>query len=75
MIRVEGLVKNYGPNAVLRGADLHVRPGEFVALVGPNGAGKTTLMRILATLLRANGGVVSVGGWPWSHTMPCSMAT
>jgi heme exporter protein A len=64
MIRVEGLVKNYGPNAVLRGADLHVRPGEFVALVGPNGAGKTTLMRILATLLRANGGVVSVGGWP-----------
>ena len=64
MIRVEGLVKNYGTNPVLRGADLHVRPGEFVGLVGPNGAGKTTLMRILATLLKPNGGAVSVGGWP-----------
>jgi heme exporter protein A len=64
MIRVEGLVKNYGSNPVLRGANLHVRPGEFVGLVGPNGAGKTTLMRILATLLKPNGGSVSVGGWP-----------
>ena len=63
MIKIKGLVKNYGSNAVLRGADLHVRPGEFVTLVGPNGAGKTTLLRIVATLLKANGGRVSVGGW------------
>jgi heme exporter protein A len=63
MINIEGLVKNYGSNAVLRGADLHIRPGEFVTLVGPNGAGKTTLLRIVATLLRSNGGRVSVGGW------------
>jgi heme exporter protein A len=64
MIKIEGLVKNYGNNFVLRGVNLHVRPGEFVTLVGPNGAGKTTLMRIVATLLRATGGQVSVGGWP-----------
>ena len=63
MIKIEGLVKNYGSNVVLRGADLHVRPGEFVTLVGPNGAGKTTLLRIVATLLKANGGQLSVGGW------------
>ena len=62
MIKIEGLVKNYGSNVVLRGADLHVRPGEFVTLVGPNGAGKTTLLRIVATLLKANGGQLSVGG-------------
>jgi heme exporter protein A len=64
MIRIEGLVKNYGVNAVLRGVNLHVRPGEFVTLVGPNGAGKTTLLRIVASLLRPTSGSVSVGGWP-----------
>lgn len=63
MIRIKGLVKNYGQNAVLRGADLHIKPGEFVTLVGPNGAGKTTLLRIVATLLKPSGGQVSVGGW------------
>lgn len=64
MIQVEGLVKNYGMLPVLRGASLHVRPGEFVTLVGANGAGKTTLLRIVATLLRPTAGVVRVGGWP-----------
>lgn len=64
MIKIEGLVKSYGTNAVLRSVDLHVQPGEFVTLVGPNGAGKTTMMRIVATLLKANGGSVKIGGWP-----------
>ena len=63
MIKIQGLVKSYGANAVLRGVDLHVRPGEFVTLVGPNGAGKTTLLRIVATLLKANDGQLTVGGW------------
>jgi heme exporter protein A len=63
MIKIDGLVKNYGQNFVLRGVNLHVRQGEFVTLVGPNGAGKTTLMRIVATLLKATGGEVRVGGW------------
>lgn len=64
MIRIERLVKNYGMLPVLRGIDLHVRAGEFVTLVGANGAGKTTLLWIVATLLKANSGEVSVGGWP-----------
>jgi heme exporter protein A len=64
MIKIEGLVKNYGVNPVLRGVDLHVQPGEFVTLVGPNGAGKTTLMRIVASLLTPTSGSVSIGGWP-----------
>ena len=63
MIKVRGLIKNYGLNAALRGVDLHVKPGEFVALVGPNGAGKSTLLRVVATLLRPTEGEVSVGGW------------
>lgn len=64
MIRINGLVKNYGMLPVLRGVDLHIRPGEFVTLVGANGAGKTTLLRIVATLLRPTAGQVSIGGWP-----------
>ncbi len=63
MIKIEGLVKNYGLNPVLRGVNLSVAAGEFVALVGSNGAGKTTLMRIVATLLQPGGGLVQVGGW------------
>jgi len=63
MIKINGLTKNYGRNVVLRGVDLHVRPGEFVTLVGSNGAGKTTLIRIVATLMKQSGGDVLVGGW------------
>lgn len=64
MIRLNGIVHQYGLNPVLRGVNLHVQAGEFVTLVGPNGAGKSTLMRIVATLLRPTSGEVSVGGWP-----------
>ncbi|MFZ0548847.1 MAG: ABC transporter ATP-binding protein [Candidatus Promineifilaceae bacterium] len=64
MIKIEGLVKTYGTNPVLRGLDLHVRAGEFVTLVGPNGAGKSTLLRIVATLLSPTAGSVTIGGWP-----------
>jgi len=63
MIRISGLVKNYGVTPVLRGVQLHVAPGEFVTLVGPNGAGKSTLMRIVATLLKPTAGEVKIGGW------------
>ncbi len=64
MIDVKGLIKNYGLNPVLRGIDLHVGQGEFVALVGPNGAGKSTMMRIVSTLLQPTAGDVMIGGWP-----------
>lgn len=63
MIKIQGLTKNYGLNAVLRGVNLHVHPGEFVTLVGSNGAGKTTLMRIVAAMLRPSSGQVQIGGW------------
>lgn len=63
MIRLKGVVKQYGLNPVLRGVDLSVEQGQFVTLVGPNGAGKSTLMAIIATLLRPSDGEVRVGGW------------
>jgi heme exporter protein A len=64
MIKIEGLIKTYGTNPVLRGVDLDIRPGEFVTLVGPNGAGKSTMLRIVATLSSPTAGSVTIGGWP-----------
>jgi heme exporter protein A len=66
MIKIKGIIKQYGLNPVLRDINIHVAPGEFVTLVGPNGAGKSTLMRIVATLLRPDAGEVEIGGWPLS---------
>jgi heme exporter protein A len=59
-IELEGLVRNFGERAVLRGVSLTVPPGASLAILGRNGAGKSTLLRILATLLRPHGGVVKI---------------
>ncbi|HMO11610.1 MAG TPA: ABC transporter ATP-binding protein [Actinotalea sp.] len=61
-IQVRGLTKSFTDVQVLRGVDLDVAPGSIVALLGSNGAGKTTIIRILATLLKADGGTVRVNG-------------
>ena len=61
-IEAEGLVKNYGKTKALAGFDLAVPPGTVYGLLGPNGAGKTTAVRVLATLLRPNGGRARVLG-------------
>jgi oleandomycin transport system ATP-binding protein len=62
-ICTEGLVKRYGKTTALAGLDLAVPPGIVQGVLGPNGAGKTTLVRILATLLRPDGGRGMVGGF------------
>jgi energy-coupling factor transport system ATP-binding protein len=51
-----------GGRAILRGADLEVRPGERVALMGRNGAGKSTLLRHAAGLMRPTRGSVRAAG-------------
>ncbi|MCB0910327.1 MAG: ATP-binding cassette domain-containing protein [Propionibacteriaceae bacterium] len=62
-IRVRGLEKSYGELQVLRGVDFDVARGSIFALLGSNGAGKTTVVRILATLLAADGGTCTVNGF------------
>jgi ABC-type multidrug transport system ATPase subunit len=61
-IWVEGLVKRYGHLEALSGFDLEVAQGSVVGLLGPNGAGKTTAVRILATILKPDGGRAKVLG-------------
>ncbi|MFE3798265.1 ATP-binding cassette domain-containing protein [Nocardia tengchongensis] len=61
-IEVNGLVKSFGDQPVLRGIDVTVPTGTVFSLLGPNGAGKTTMVRILTTLDRADGGRLRVGG-------------
>jgi ABC-2 type transport system ATP-binding protein len=61
-IQADGLVKYYGKTKALDGLDLTVPTGTVYGLLGPNGAGKTTAVRILATLLRPDGGRARVLG-------------
>jgi ABC-2 type transport system ATP-binding protein len=61
-VRAVGLRKAFGTQVVLDGIDLDVAEGTVFALLGPNGAGKTTTVRILSTLIAADGGEVRVAG-------------
>jgi oleandomycin transport system ATP-binding protein len=61
-ITAEGLTKRFGSTTALAGVSFAVPTGTIVGMLGPNGAGKTTAVRILATLLRPDGGHATVGG-------------
>ena len=64
LIRVCGLVKRFGAATVLDGVDLAVGAGELVALVGGNGSGKSTTLKLLAGLLSADDGTLTISGDP-----------
>ncbi|SDE37755.1 ATP-binding cassette domain-containing protein [Glycomyces harbinensis] len=60
--QAEGLVKRFGDFTALHGVDLAAEEGTVLGVLGPNGAGKTTAVRVLSTLLRPDGGTVTVAG-------------
>ncbi len=71
MIEATGLRKSYRPKGrgrkvtivdAVRGVDFAVKRGEIFGFLGPNGAGKTTTLRMLATLIRPDGGQATVAG-------------
>src|SRR3954447_10628167 len=61
-IEAAGLSKRFGATQALAGVDLAAREGTVLGVLGPNGAGKTTAVRVLATLVRPDGGRAMVGG-------------
>jgi ABC-2 type transport system ATP-binding protein len=63
-IRVENLVKDFGPQRALDGVSFTVNDGEIFSLLGPNGAGKSTTISIIAGLLRPGSGQARVFGRP-----------
>ena len=63
MIRISNLRKNFGSLEVLRGVNLHVKPGEVVVIIGPSGSGKSTLLRCINVLEEITSGTVVVDGF------------
>src|ERR1700756_2114723 len=60
-LTIRGLRKSFGDNEVLRGIDLHVPAGQFVAIVGQSGCGKSTLLRLISGLESATSGTIAFG--------------
>jgi sulfonate transport system ATP-binding protein len=60
-LSIRGLRKSFGDNEVLRGVDLHIPAGQFVAIVGKSGCGKSTLLRLIAGLEKIDAGSISFG--------------
>ena len=59
-LTIRGLRKSFGDNEVLRGIDLHIPSGQFVAIVGRSGCGKSTLLRLIAGLETIDAGTISL---------------
>jgi ABC-type sugar transport system ATPase subunit len=64
ILRADGVHKRYGGVHALRGAHLHVQPGEVHVLVGENGSGKSTLLKILSGQVHADSGEITLEGKP-----------
>jgi len=66
-LSVAGIAKSYGSQTVIEALDFHVRRGELVSLLGPSGCGKTTLLRLIAGLVAADSGSITLGGRELAH--------
>jgi len=62
MIKLENVHKSYGSNPVLRGIELTVERGDFLAVAGSSGSGKSTLLNIIGGMDRPDTGLVTVDG-------------
>ena len=64
MLTARDLARRVRGRALLAGVTLDIRPAEMLGLIGPNGSGKSTLLRMLAGLVRPDGGQVALDGKP-----------
>jgi ABC-2 type transport system ATP-binding protein len=66
-LRLDGVVKSYGPVKAVNGVSFSAQAGEFIALLGPNGAGKSTLFQLLSGLFLPDSGRIAVMGHDMSR--------
>src|SRR5438105_3906887 len=64
MLQASDLRKSFGTTPAVAGVSLAVDPGEIVGLLGPNGAGKSTTISMLCSLVKPDGGTVTIAGAP-----------
>ena len=74
LLDLQAVSLSFGGLQALTEVDMHVQPGEIVALIGPNGAGKTTLLNVLSGLLKPDGGGVFLNGLPLLGLPPHKIA-
>ena len=71
MLKLKEIHKSYQQGSqefpILKGIDLHVKEGDFLAIMGPSGSGKSTLMNIIGCLDKANAGTYHIEGTAVSH--------
>src|ERR1700757_2897783 len=70
LLRLEGVVKNFGSFRAVNGVSLDIRAGEFFALLGPSGCGKTTLLRMLAGFETPDAGRILLNGRDIAQVLP-----
>ena len=69
-VQIVDVRKDFGAVKVVKGIDIDIRDGEFVALVGPSGCGKSTLLRMIAGLEQISGGEIRVGAKVINNVAP-----
>ncbi len=69
-LKINDIRKSFGSVEVLKGVNIDVRSGEFIALVGPSGCGKSTLLAIIAGLEKATSGTIAIGSRIVSNVAP-----
>jgi branched-chain amino acid transport system ATP-binding protein len=73
MLQLDAIACHYGAIPALRGVDLQMADGEFVALIGTNGAGKTTLLRAISGLTPPSAGTISFAGRDIARASPAEI--
>lgn len=66
LLKVENLVKEYGPQRVVDSVSFHVEPGEIVGLAGESGSGKSTIGQMVLNLIPHTGGTIHFDGLEWT---------
>ena len=70
LLRIEAVVKKFGPLRAVDGLSLDIKSGEFFALLGPSGCGKTTLLRMLAGFETPDEGRILLDGHDIAQVLP-----